>query len=164
MSEDKQLNKENLAVESDSLKDEVEIKRRKAITRIVASAGIVATMSGNWKKPVLNSAVLPAHAESTCGADGDCEDGDESDIRLKKNIQKIESSGIEVQLYRFEYLDDTDHKIYVGVMAQDLEESHPEALVKGPDGFYRVYYQSLGLKMTTLEEWNKKGIEAVKIN
>ena len=55
-------------------------KRRKAVTKIAATTGIVASMSGNWVKPVLTSAVLPAHAGTTCNdgfqsKDGDCLDG-----------------------------------------------------------------------------------------
>ena len=151
-------------VENDSTRDQVEAQRRKAIGRIVATTGIVATMSGNWKKPVLTSAILPAHAESTCEVevDGECVDDDLSDIRLKTNIQKLESSGVGFQLYRFEYRGDVSHQTYVGVMAQHLEESHPESLIKDSEGLFRVNYGSLGLKMTTLEEWNERGIAAVK--
>ena len=123
---------------------------------LLALSGVSATsVPRKWVKPVIKATELPAHAKcSPC----------DSDIRLKTNVEKLECSEIEFQLYRFEYLDDVAGKTYVGVMAQDLKESHPEALDKRSDGFYRVRYQSLGLKMTTLEEWNKKGIEAVKIH
>ena len=59
---------------TDSADSPVEAKRRKAVKRIAATAGIVATMSGKWEKPVLSSAILPAHA----GMTGDAiEDGEQ---------------------------------------------------------------------------------------
>ena len=67
---------------------------------------------------------------------------------MKMNIQKLDAPGLGYQLYRFEYRGDPDHKSYVGVMAQHLEESHPESLIEDSDGLYRVNYELLGLKMT----------------
>ena len=45
-----------------------------------------------------------------------------------------------------------------GVMAQDLKTTHPEALVTGADGFYRVNYSKLGVRMMTLEQWNARNL------
>ena len=48
-------------------------RKRKTVGKVVATAGLVTSMSGNWKKPILSSVVLPAHATTTCGDDGgDC--------------------------------------------------------------------------------------------
>jgi len=61
----------------------------------------------------------------------------------------------DLKLYRWKYVDDPTGQMYVGVMAQDLLEI-PElkhAVIVGDDGFYRVNYQVLGLKMLTYEEW-----------
>jgi len=61
----------------------------------------------------------------------------------------------DLKLYRWKYVDDPSGQMYVGVMAQDLLEI-PElkhAVIVGDDGFYRVNYQALGLKMLTYEEW-----------
>lgn len=51
--------------------------KRKTLGKVAATAGLVASMSGNWEKPVLSSVVLPAHAKTTqkCPADGDSFDG-----------------------------------------------------------------------------------------
>ncbi len=38
--------------------DDNEQKRRKALTKIVATAGIATAMSGTWKKPLLSSGML----------------------------------------------------------------------------------------------------------
>jgi len=61
----------------------------------------------------------------------------------------------DLKLYRWKYIDDPKGQMYVGVMAQDLLEI-PElkhAVIVGDDGFYRVNYHALGLKMLTYEEW-----------
>ena len=84
-----------------------------------------------------------------------------SDIRLKTNIKKIDHLGSAYQLYSFEYLGDANKQLYVGVMAQDLLKTHPDAVSTGLDGYYRVNYESLGLKMISLEDWRRDGIDAV---
>lgn len=80
--------------------------------------------------------------------------GPPSDRRLKKNIKHlITQNGI--KLYQFQYI--WSDEIYVGVMAQDLVNSHPEALTIDNFGYYRVSYAVLGLKMMSLEEWLSTG-------
>lgn len=79
----------------------------------------------------------------------------QSDRRLKRNIEPI-STFKDIQLYRFQYL--WSDQVYVGVMAQDLLETHPEAIITHPDGFYRVNYRLLGTRMYTLEEWEEKNL------
>jgi hypothetical protein len=51
--------------------------KRKTVGKVAATAGLVASMSGNWQKPVLSSVVLPAHARTTskCTTDGQSFDG-----------------------------------------------------------------------------------------
>ena len=145
------------STESSSL----ETRRRKALKNIAVTTGIVATMSAEWKKPVIDSVILPAHADGSDGSDGD---DFPSDMRIKKDIRKIGQGELEVQLYRFEYRNDPDHQTYVGVMAQHLLDRHPDAVRKDRNGLYHVSYPSLGLRMTTLERWNDKGIESVIAN
>jgi hypothetical protein len=38
-------------------------------------------------------------------------------------------------------------------MAQEVEKIAPEAVVEGFDGFLRVDYGRLGLRLMTMEEW-----------
>ena len=87
-----------------------------------------------------------------------------SDIRLKTNISQLDQTETGLQLYSFQYLDDTNKTDYVGVMAQDLLENHADTLVTRDDGFYMVNYHKLGLQMTTLEQWNAKGLDSVKLH
>jgi hypothetical protein len=42
-------------------------------------------------------------------------------------------------------------------MAQEVEAIRPEAVVRGSDGYLRVNYDLLGLRMQTWEEWLASG-------
>lgn len=61
-----------------------------------------------------------------------------SDRRAKKDITRIGQTDSGVPVYRFRYKDGGPWQ--VGYMAQDLLETHPDAVVMGPDGLYRVDY------------------------
>lgn len=85
----------------------------------------------------------------------------ESDIRLKRDIQLLTTLSDGMKIYSFKYL--WSDETHVGVMAQDLlaNPAWRDAVVTQANGFYAVNYAMLGLKMVTLEEWNKQGIAAV---
>jgi hypothetical protein len=75
-----------------------------------------------------------------------------SDIRLKRDIEPIGQLTNGLGLYSYRYLwDDT---VYVGVMAQEVAEKVPGAVMMGDDGYMRVNYQKLGLRLRTLDEWD----------
>ena len=38
-------------------------------------------------------------------------------------------------------------------MAQEVEGVLPEAVTRGRDGYLRVYYEKLGLKLRTYRDW-----------
>ena len=51
-------------------------------------------------------------------------------------------------------------------MAQDLLETHPEALTIDKYGYYHVDYLRLGIKLQTYEEWlenQKHGAEVAEV-
>jgi hypothetical protein len=74
-----------------------------------------------------------------------------SDMRLKTDIMSVGQLANGLNLYRYRYLwSDT---VYVGVMAQEVAEAYPASVVEGPDGYLRVNYGSLGLRLHTLAEW-----------
>ncbi len=62
-------------------------------------------------------------------------------------------------LYAFKYLDDDTE--YVGVMAQDVLKVRPDAVSTGPDGYYRVNFAKLGIRMVTQAEWDASHDNAV---
>ena len=60
-----------------------------------------------------------------------------------------------IGFYRFIY--NGDDKVYVGVMAQEVQAVMPQAVVRGRDGYLRVFYETLGLKFQTYDEWIRRG-------
>ena len=44
-------------------------------------------------------------------------------------------------------------KAYVGVMAQEVQQVMPEAVTRGSDGYLRVNYEKLGLKIQSYDQW-----------
>jgi outer membrane immunogenic protein len=74
-----------------------------------------------------------------------------SDIRLKRDITLLGRLDDGLSLYSYRYLwSDT---VYVGVMAQEVAVKMPNAVMMGDDGYLRVDYSKLGLRMRTLAEW-----------
>ena len=57
--------------------------------------------------------------------------------------------------YRFSY--NGSNKAYVGVMAQEVQAVMPDAVVRGGDGYLRVYYERLGLRMQSWDAWVAAG-------
>jgi len=91
---------------------------------------------------------------SRCGlkfAAGGCGCGQASDIRLKRDITQVGEVDSGINLYRYRYLwSDT---IYVGVMAQEVAAVKPDAVLRGADGYLRVDYARLGLRLQTWDQW-----------
>ncbi len=77
--------------------------------------------------------------------------GAASDFRFKRDVTPVALRDDGVTLYSFRYFG--SDQVYVGVMAQQAAAIVPEAVTRHPDGFLYVYYDRLGLKMQTLEEW-----------
>ena len=75
-----------------------------------------------------------------------------SDRRLKTNITHLHTLENGIKLYSFIYI--WGGPTYVGVMAQDLLHTYPEAVLIGTDGYYRVDYTVLGLEMVELADWH----------
>jgi hypothetical protein len=94
-------------------------------------------------------------------APGDFCDFSESDIRLKHDIRELGALENGLKIYSFKYKSrDGD---FVGVMAQDLllNPKWSKAVVQREDGHYLVNYGVIGIRMATLEDWNKSGKSAV---
>jgi len=65
-----------------------------------------------------------------------------SDRRLKKNIKRIGTHILGIGLYTWDYL---WGEPFAGVMADEVEQVMPEAIVMHPSGFKMVNYEILGL-------------------
>src|SRR3954468_19928843 len=78
-----------------------------------------------------------------------------SDIMLKHDISLLGHLDNGLGFYRFTY--NGSDKAYVGVMAQEVETVMPAAVFRGSDGYLRVYYDKLGLKFQTYDQWTASG-------
>lgn len=86
-----------------------------------------------------------------------------SDRRLKSAAMHLATLPNGIRIYSFRYL--WTEQVYVGVMAQDLIH-HPKfgaAIKLAADGFYRVNYALLDLRMVKIEEWKRDGLAAVSL-
>ena len=81
--------------------------------------------------------------------------GRRSDIALKHDVVLLGHLANGLGYYRFSYLGSS--KPYVGVIAQEVQSLVPEAVTRGRDGYLRVYYEQLGLKLRTYSNWLASG-------
>jgi hypothetical protein len=76
-----------------------------------------------------------------------------SDRRLKRDIVPLGRLASGIRLYRYRYA--WSEQIYVGAMAQEVDAIVPQAVMRGADGYLRVNYTALGLRLMTLDEWTR---------
>ena len=77
--------------------------------------------------------------------------GRRSDIALKHDIVLLGHLANGLGYYQFSYLG--SDKAYVGVIAQEVQNVMPEAVTRGSDGYLRVFYEKLGLKLISYRVW-----------
>jgi len=85
--------------------------------------------------------------QGTCNGKGLCW----SDSRLKRDAALVAhlDNGLNLYSYRYSW----GEQRYVGVMAQEVARLAPEAVVRAENGFLRVDYRRLGLRLQTWDEW-----------
>ena len=81
--------------------------------------------------------------------------GRRSDFRLKHEIILLGHLNNGLGFYRFVY--NGGEKAYVGVIAQEVQWVIPQAVVRGRDGYLRVFYDKAGLKFQTYDQWIASG-------
>jgi hypothetical protein len=81
--------------------------------------------------------------------------GRRSDIALKHDITLLGHLDNGLGYYRFSY--NGSDKAYVGVMAQEVQVVAPDAVIRGHDGYLRVFYDKLGLQFQTYNHWIASG-------
>lgn len=72
-----------------------------------------------------------------------------SDERLKTDIKQIGTSPSGIPVYSFRYGDAPD--VYAGVMAQDLLEHAPDAIVGLRNGYLAVDYSKIDVDFSLLK-------------
>ena len=74
-----------------------------------------------------------------------------SDRRLKDGIEYVGTDDVTgLNLYEFNYISDPDTR-YIGVMADEVMEYNPDAVIEQDDGYFAVDYDMLGLEMVEVE-------------
>jgi hypothetical protein len=74
-----------------------------------------------------------------------------SDRRLKDNIEYVGTDDVTgLNLYEFNYISDPDTR-YIGVMADEVMDYNPDAVIEQDDGYFAVDYDMLGLEMVEVE-------------
>ena len=91
------------------------------------------------------------------GGRGGAGGGRRSDMVLKHDITLLGHLDNGLGFYRFSY--NGSDKAYVGVMAQEVQTVMPNAVVRGSDGTLRVFYDKLGLKFQTYDQWLASGAQ-----
>jgi hypothetical protein len=84
-------------------------------------------------------------------------------VRLKHGIVLLGRLDDGLGYYRFVY--NGGHTAFVGVMAQEVLNVEPAAVIRGADGYLRVSYDMLGLPFQTYNQWAASGakLPAVKL-
>ena len=72
-----------------------------------------------------------------------------SDLRLKEDVTPLGTTANGLPLYTFRYRG--QQAVYQGVMAQDVLEVRPDAVVVDAEGFYRVDYVKLGIDFRRIQ-------------
>src|SRR5436853_574852 len=121
---------------------------RKLMTTLAAVAALM--VAGT----VANRANAMPLGDPTGGGGGG---GRRSDMVLKHDITLLGHLDNGLGFYRFSY--NGSDKAYVGVMAQEVQTVMPNAVVRGSDGTLRVFYDKLGLKFQTYDQWLASGAD-----
>jgi hypothetical protein len=107
------------------------------------------------KPPVIlfrhKRAASRATARNYAGTDTEV-DQKGSDRRLKREIRRIGVSPSGLAIYSFRYV--WGGPTYVGVMAQDLLATRPDAVIETDSGYLMVDYGLIDVKMTSLDAYN----------
>ena len=83
--------------------------------------------------------------------------GRRSDLALKHDVVLLGHLANGLGFYRFSY--NGSDTPYVGVIAQEVEQVVPEAVTRGRDGYLRVFYDKLGLKLRLYRDWLADGAQ-----
>ena len=127
----------------DAVLAEVDDAKRATLTRLLTGTAFVAPIVASFAMDGLT--VSKAQAANPNGS------GLPSDRRLKTGIARLATLPSGLGLYRFKYL--WSPVEYVGVMAQEVAAIRPDTVVRGGDGYLRVNYARLGLRLQTWNEW-----------
>ena len=114
--------------------------KRATLRRLIVNGAFVAPIVASFAMSGLTVERAAAQTNSTSSRPVTT-----SDRRLKKDVTRIAVHPAGFGIYGFKYLwSDTQ---YLGVIAQEVLEVMPDAVVCGTDGFLRVDYAAIGMHM-----------------
>jgi hypothetical protein len=76
-------------------------------------------------------------------------------MMLKHDIVLLGRMDNGLGFYRFSYRG--SEKAFVGVMAQEVQTILPAAVTRGSDGYLRVFYDEVGVKFQSYDQWIRSG-------
>jgi hypothetical protein len=125
----------------DAALDGIDEKKREYLRRMILKSAFVTPVVASFAMAGLTiDAAAQCAINTTCTTSGP---PTPSDRRLKRDMVRIGSHDLGFGIYRFKYLwSEQDH---IGVLAQEVAEVRPDAVVRGPDGFLRVDYAAIGM-------------------
>jgi hypothetical protein len=130
----------------------VDEAKRATLNRLITGTAFVAPIVASFAMDGLT--ISKAQATTANGSGFISSSPTPSDRRLKTGIARVATLPSGPGLYRFKYLwGDVE---YVGVMAQEVLDVMPAAVVRDAGGFLRVDYHMLGLEMLTYEAWQAR--------
>jgi hypothetical protein len=113
------------------------------------STDFAASVSGNHQTNTDTTCTIKRKPNGNCEAPHTISIS--SDRRLKRDVVLLTRRRDGIGIYRYRYLwSDT---VYVGVMAQEVAAVRPDAVMRHADGFMRVNYARLGMRLLTWSEW-----------
>ena len=114
--------------------------KRATLRRLIVNGAFVAPIVASFAMSGLTVERAAAQTNSTSSRPLT-----QSDRRLKTDLVRMAAHPAGFGIYRFKYLwSDTEYR---GVLAQEVLAAMPEAVVRGDDGFLRVDYAAIGMRM-----------------
>ena len=127
----------------DTALDGLDAERRAKTRRLIVKSAFATPVVASFAMAAMSVERAAAQSNTT---NSSSHEENPSDRRLKRDVVQIGRHADGFGIYRFRYAWGDTH--YVGVMAQEVRETRPEAVVVGDGGYLRVNYAALGMKMT----------------
>jgi Chaperone of endosialidase len=132
----------------DAALDGVDANRRANLRRMILKSAFVTPIVASFAMAGL-SIKDAAQAQLNTTASG-ARPVTTSDRRLKTDVVRIGAHALGFGIYRFKYLWSEDE--HIGVLAQEVAEVLPGAVVRQPDGFFAVDYTAIGMAMRSARQ------------
>jgi hypothetical protein len=140
------MSKQNSAEQTSNVREALEgldQSRRETLTKLIRGSAFVAPVVVAFAMEGLTVGSAEAQAGSSSRGGNITVP---SDRRLKRDVARVGTHPMGFGIYRFKYL--WSDAAYTGVLAQEVLDKAPHAVMEGPGGFLGVNYQALGMEMT----------------